>query len=203
MSINMKINEEKGITLVALVITVVILTILGASTLTIVNNTQKSSQDTREKAELNMIQQLILERYTKYTLTKDSDILIGKKFGDSSDSSEPSTEYDKLPYQLEYISPIGNIENETNVEKYYYMIYGEYLAKLGIDNTTNIYIVNYYTGEVMQLDTEETTDETGKYIIKENTENTNYIVLKEDNGKYVIKQTEEGELLYTYARNKT
>jgi len=210
----MELKNEKGITLMALAITVILITIIGAFSLNIVNNSTKSSEDAREFAELRMVQQAILERYTKYTLTKDVDVLVGDKIT-YNNTTNPLLSHSTLPDQFLIFDQMEYRENMP-AEECYYILYNDtnnpddenrqLLKKIGIENTSNVYLVNYYTGEAMQLETEIVKNgmQNGKYGIAE-FENqdpnlTEYIVLKEDNERYVIKQTSGGNLLYTYVR---
>ena len=147
----MNTKDEKGITLVALVIMVILLTIIGAFSINILKNSEVNTlfKDRSLQSELNMVQHSILERYVKYLVVKDSNLLVGKKIDNINN----------LPYEITFISALNkeyNLEQEYNnelpIDKYYYIISNKavdninYFELLDIENSNNIYMVNYYTG---------------------------------------------------------
>ena len=77
-----KIKTQKGITLVSLIITIIILLIISSIGINFGINGINSTKDSKLEAELNMVQHAILEQYTKYKTTKDMVYLVGNKVSD-------------------------------------------------------------------------------------------------------------------------
>lgn len=140
------IKNNNGITLIALIITIIILLIISAVVIKGSMQGINETQSNKSESELKMVQHSIVERYTKYKLTKDEELLVGDSIENSS----------ALPTLSD-----GNTWKITsfddNSKKYYNLKIGD-LDKLGLNNdnldTTNgnandnLYIVNYYSGEV-------------------------------------------------------
>ena len=74
----MNIRKNKGITLITLVITVVLLLIISGISITGTLRGHEETEDVSQISELNMIQHVILERYTKAQLTKDGSLTVLK-----------------------------------------------------------------------------------------------------------------------------
>ena len=75
----MIVSNNKGITLIALVITIVVLLILASIGIGGAITGVDESTDQKLKSELKMVQHAVLQRYTKYSLTKDETMLVGDK----------------------------------------------------------------------------------------------------------------------------
>lgn len=128
-------RENKGITLVALVITIVVLIIIAGISITGTITRKDNTEEYIQFSELDMVKHAILERYTKAQLTKE-----------------------KLPGTTIEISEVQSIINEINTisgesvnlkgEEYKQLSQSD-LKKLGIEDETDIFIVNYNTGEVI------------------------------------------------------
>lgn len=137
----LKIKNQKGITLISLVITIVVLLIIiGISIYTGLGNAKETRENTR-KTELHLVQQAVIQKYTKYNLTKDEDILKGNAY----------TDFTELNALIEDIkNKIGvTINLKDGIASNYYLLDESSLADLGITNTEDEYIVNYKTGEVL------------------------------------------------------
>lgn len=149
----MNIRENRGITLVVLVITVVLILIIVGITLTSFFANRDEISKISKTTELNMVQHAILERYTKYQLTKET---------------LPGTTVN-LEEVKSLIDEINSKSNENIQLKgtEYKILRKSDLRHLGIKNPKDAYIVNYKTGEVINSS---------------------------------IKVTEDGEALYTYAK---
>ena len=131
----MNIRKNNGITLVALVITIVLLLIISGISITGTLRGHKETVSAKQLSELEMVQHAILERNTKAQLTKEElpgtevnitevqEIIkdINSKTGDSIELK--GTEYKKLE-KLD-------------------------LENLGITSEDDAFIVNYKTGEVI------------------------------------------------------
>ena len=149
------LKQNKAITLVSLVITIVILLILaGVGTYSAISSLTKT-EDSKLKSELNMVQHAILETYTKYIETskviKNDDILVGTKLNDANIKTYYIVKSNGK-YYFKYDNEENKIElKDTNISNYYYLTTEEEFKKLGITNNTDKYIVNYITGEVMNI----------------------------------------------------
>ena len=138
----MNIRKNEGITMIALVVTVVILLIL--STISI-NEGLKSHEETQEETmevELTIVQHAIMERYTKSQLTKET--LPG--------TALTQQEVEDLQETLDDISDNTIQLKGTEYKK----LETEDLRKLGIKKSKDTYIVNYKTGEVLNNTTKTT-----------------------------------------------
>lgn len=152
----MNIRKNKGITLVALVITIILLIIISGISITETVKNQKEAETVTQIEELNMIQQAILQRYTKSQLTKEE---------------LPGTKIDKQ--QVETIISEINTTAGTNINlkgTEYFQLNNEDLKKIGITGKEDIYIVNYKTGEVINNTIKVTNSGEALYIYSKNEE---------------------------------
>ena len=124
-------KKNKGVTLISLSITVIILIILSTITITSMIVSMDEVQSDAIDAELSVLQNAVLQRYTKYTLTKNSDILVGNTVTDLT-----ATDWSTLGI--------------TNTSEYKQLDSLD-LADLGIENykVNCIYVVNYINGDVI------------------------------------------------------
>ena len=148
----MNIRKKKGITLVALVITIVLLLIIAGISITGTIRGEKQTKESVAVSELNMVQHAILERKTKAQLTKEE--LPGQ--------SVTSTQIQQVIDEIEKksgttISLKGNTED-------YKLLNAEALQDLGMENYKSEYIVNYSTGEVIDITIQVTEDGEVLYI---------------------------------------
>lgn len=146
------LKKQKGITIISLVITVIVLIIISGIGITMGIDSIKSSKDNKLTSELMMVQHAVLEQYTKYQTTKDITYLVGNKV------------------ELEEVNQIAQDYNITLVDipqkysnKDYYRLDKASLLQIGIENTDDEYIVNYISGEVINI-TQKTTSNTALYV---------------------------------------
>lgn len=148
-------KKEKGITIIALITTIVVLLIISGVTVSTLIQGVDESQDNKLWSELEIVQHAILERNTKYKLTKDKELLVGTMI-------EPDPLPDGKTWKL------SQSEINGDVGKAYYELSKQDLDYLGLEagsgDNVNIYIVNYYTGEVYNKTRQKTTDGTVLYI---------------------------------------
>ena len=138
----MKVREEKGITLVALMALVTVLIIISGVALGEINKSNKDTKSDVFESEIRVVQNAVLQRKTEADLTK--------------------IDYDELPGQEIKKSEVQNIAKGINLKGYdgeYKILDPEELQKLGITNTEDTYIVNYNTGEVINKDKFDMFDE--------------------------------------------
>ena len=152
----MNIRENKGITLVALVISIIVLLIISGISITGSLHGDKESKSAEQISELNIIQHAILERYTRVQLTKEE---------------LPGTTITKADVQ-EVIDDINNKSGEHIQLKgtEYKELNKSDLETLGINGEKNIFIVNYKTGEVINKTARVTNLNEALYIYSKNEE---------------------------------
>lgn len=139
------LKKIQGVTLVALVITIIILLILSGIGIYMGINSVTQAKDSKIIAELNMVQHAILEQYTKYQTTKDLATLVGIKL----DDTQVQEVVNRMGITLVSIP-------DAYQNKDYYRLDKASLLALGITNSSDEYIVNYISGEVINITVEKT-----------------------------------------------
>lgn len=147
-----KFKTQKGITLVSLVITIIILLIISSIGVNLGINGINNTKDSKLEAELNMVQHAILEQYTKYKTTRDVVYLVGNKM----------TEEQLNGITEELGITLVNIPN-TYSNKEYYKLDKASLKEIGIQDTNDEYIINYISGEVINITKKRLSDNTPLY----------------------------------------
>lgn len=141
-----KMRNEKGITLTALVITIIVFTLLTSVSINIGTDSINSTKDRNLQSELQIVEQAAISEYSKA-------VELGKIHEGTNDI--PSN------FVGEKISGVPAITlsngnswyfasnpNEAKGYKSYFRLTPELLEKLEIKNSEHTYIINYYTGEV-------------------------------------------------------
>lgn len=198
-------KEEKGITFMVLVITIIVMLILAGVSINIGLSGVSNSSDKQDISILYMVQQAVLGQYSKAmslgnTEKKASDGETDQYFGEKIyDISEINVEKITLegidsPFSditLEYNTNISKAEVEN--EEFYYRLKSADLKNLKITKpgtdgntditkeTTDTFIVNYKTGEVYNETKQITTNKNllfikGQNIERVKPENTNSFV---------------------------
>lgn len=126
------LKNNKGITLVALTITIILLLILASVTLYNGGDSIKVSKSNSLKAQLELVQHAILERYAEYNITKNENEFVGTEIT----RQEAQTVANRISVTLKG-------------EGTYYRLTPEELGALGVQEKEDTYIVNYQTGEVL------------------------------------------------------
>lgn len=155
-------RDNKGITLIALVITIIVLLIIAS--ISIVGGIEGSETAAENKllTELDMVQHAVLQRYTKVQMTKE----------DVPGTKKNIEEVESISGPLNLTLKITNYPDESDKYQYYYELNLENLKELGITNAKDTYIVNYSTGEVLNITTQKTKSGKPLYIYAiNNTEN--------------------------------
>ena len=152
--INLK--NEKGITLIALVVTIVVLLILAGITINIGTQSIKDSREDALLSELGMVQNAVLQRKTKADLTTNEAYP-----GDKIDIATVNSVIAEINSQ-QTEEDIELKDNSEGKESNYYLLTtsNNGLNNLGITNSESEYIVNYETGEVINYTVKVT--ESGK-----------------------------------------
>lgn len=131
----MNTRENKGITIVSLTITVIILLIIAGISITGSIIGARETEETKLISEITIIQHSILERYTSSILTKEP------LPGEVVEKSEVQTIIDEINETCD-----ENIELKGTEYK---RLTKEELKNMGITNQEYTYIVNYKTGEAI------------------------------------------------------
>ena len=155
-------NKNKGITLIALAITIIVLIILASVGTYTGISALRNSKENAQISELGMVQQAVVENYTKYEMVKDinknanNQYLIGQKMNYSevqnivneiNSKKASSEELVKLKITTNYDDAEESTEKKP---EYYYLLNLDDLDKIGISQAEeDTYIVNYSTGEVI------------------------------------------------------
>ena len=133
---------NRGITLIVLIITLVVLSILaGTTTMVSLDIIEKTEQQDLNR-QLAMVNNSVLEQYTKYIKTKDANFLIGTRYEKSDSYIQNITE--KIGIELIQIP-----DSYSTDLKCYYKLSVSQLNEIGVENSEYTYIVNYLTGEVI------------------------------------------------------
>lgn len=147
-----KFKTQKGITIVSLVITIIILLIISSIGINFGINGINSTKDSKLESELNMVQHAVLEQYTKYKTTKDIVYLVGNKV--------PEEQLKEITEELGIA--LVNIP-DTYSNKDYYKLDKASLKEIGIQETEDEYIVNYISGEVINITKKRLSNNTPLY----------------------------------------
>lgn len=150
----MNIRENKGITIVTLVITIILLIIISGISITGTITNKKEVEASKQITELKMIQHAILQKYTASLLTKE--ILPGELI-DNEQLNEIVNEINSKT--VNNINLKGTEYKELNTND---------LEKLGITGQEDVYIVNYMTGEVINKTQKVTKTGVALYIYSKN-----------------------------------
>lgn len=144
------LKEEKAITLVALVITIIILLILSGIGTYIGVSSLKKAKDSKLSSELLMVQHATLEAYTKYITTNK--VVKATLVGQNLTGNEAYIVNSNGGYYFKYDTDDNKIElKDSNISNYYLVSTKDDFQKLGITDATDSYVVNYETGEVMNV----------------------------------------------------
>ena len=146
------LKNEKGITLLALVITMIILMILVGITINIGKNGITESREDAMLSELGIVQNAILQRKTKVDLTGEN--YPGETITEANINLEETIE----EINNNRTSGEEEISRKDRDDSHYYFLSTENggLEELGITNSEDAYIVNYETGEVINYTTKLT-----------------------------------------------
>ena len=145
-------DNEKGITLLALVTTIIVLIILVSTIVNISQNGIKESKEDTMLSELGIVQNAILQRKTKADLTDED--YPGETIIEANINLEKTIEEmndHRASGEEEIIK-----KDDDNSNYYFLSTENGGLEELGITNSEDAYIVNYETGEVINYTTKLT-----------------------------------------------
>lgn len=151
------IKSEKGITLTALTITIIVLLILAGVGLNTGLTSVSDVKNNRIKSELSIVRQAILERYAEAEAVKQTKkgsadapvtFWMGERVENFLDIQLPEKS------SIKENEAVNQLYGKTTQyvcqyqEDYYYRLTPENLKQMGITDAKDTYVVNYKTGEV-------------------------------------------------------
>lgn len=155
-----KIKQEKGVTLIILIIVVVSLMILAAVSINMGTFNVDSTLDSKLEGELKMVQYAVFQQYAKYKTTLDESNIITGSEGITYNNEE-ITDFMNEKYNK---TPVYTVKENDEKYKKYYLLSKKDLVNIGIQDSEYSYIINYYTGEVMNADKFKTSTGNPLYI---------------------------------------
>ena len=163
-------KSEIGITLIALIITIIVIMILagiGIGSIAGNKGNINVAKNNVSMSDLAKVQQAILETYVKYQQTGNLNSLFGTKVSWNTANTylqsivSKASDVSSLSLQGEQYSEGEN----KNADEYYYKLNKDDLEKIGLNNSGDeAYIVNYSTGEVFNIESEVTAQGNALYI---------------------------------------
>ena len=150
--------NQKGITLIALVITIIVLLILAGVSITGGYQSLKESKGTAVLSELEMVQHAVLERYTNEATMGNSNFPGDQKY---SSIEEIKSEISELSGDTKLMSILENTKN--SMDDFYYLEKTD-LEELGITQADDSYIINYKIGLVIDVTNQKTQDGEAVYV---------------------------------------
>ena len=148
-------KNQTGVTIVSLVITVIVLMIVAGIGVKVGTDQRPKTMDNTVVSELSMVQHAILEQYTKYKTTKNANYLVGNMVSGEELNSITST----LGVTLVTVP-----SSYSEKERAYYKLDKASLLEIGIKNTDDEYVVNYISGEVMNITKKATSEGNALYV---------------------------------------
>lgn len=161
-------KSNRGITLIALTITVIVILIIAAVSLFSGTQALKDAKKDAKIAELNMLKQMLVENYTKYLTTKDEEYISGTRITNIAEVQNIVEEINSKSVEQVNLK-IQKYEDNGDITQYYYKLNATELKKLGVELTdyketiNEEFIVNYKSGEVMNITQQITGDGTPLY----------------------------------------
>lgn len=144
-----KIKNNRGVTLVALSITVIVVIMLTTITANIGLDSINSTKDRKLQAELQMISQVVATEFSKAIELNTIDV-------NSSDTVPKPDNFIGTEISASDLPSISSgvtwkLGSEASGYKAYFRLEPTDLEKLGVKNAEDSYIVNYYTAEVYNV----------------------------------------------------
>lgn len=157
------LRENKGITLIVLIITIVVLLIIAGISISGGITGIEEANDNRTMTELEKVQHAITQRYSKFELTKDKSLIVGTKIDDLPTIPTPTGETKAPTWKVFQVTSGATVS--THPERKYYRLSQSDLQNLGLTGSENgsSYIVNYYSGEIFDENKKQTSKGTVLY----------------------------------------
>ena len=157
------LRENKGITLIALIVTIVVLLIIAGISINMGITGVDQAGENKLITELEKVQHAVTERYTKYKLTKDTSLIVGTKVDNLPTIPTPTGETKAPTWKVFQVTSGATVS--THPERKYYRLSQSDLQNLGLTGSENgsSYIVNYYSGEIFDENKKQTSKGTVLY----------------------------------------
>ena len=154
------LQEKSGITLIALSVTIVVLTILAGVSIGASKGMKSNINRSKEitaMSDASKIQQAVIETYIKYRQMKNSTFLKGTKITYAEAKSIESN-FQEIDSSISLKETQNYDEIEIEDGKYYYKLTKSDLEALGLSNidSKDEFVVNYSTGEVFNISNPKT-----------------------------------------------
>lgn len=130
-------KSEKGITIISLIVTIVIMAIISSTVLYTANGIDEDIDDDVLIAELKTVHHIVLQEYNKKLTLGEEYRLKGTQLTTSDELQDHKTS-------------LGIEKFQTTFDKYYKLTQ-ENLNQIGAKNATSEYLVCYETGEVANI----------------------------------------------------
>lgn len=151
------IKNNKGITLITLAVTIIVMLILAGVGITGSYTGINEVKDNKLNTELGIVRQAITEQYSKAVAVNKTKVSVsepqvsfwvGEMITDFSNISLPEEDSVVKNEDVNNFFDKLNTYNYEYQEDCYYRLSPEILEKIGIADSDHTYIVNYSTGEV-------------------------------------------------------
>ena len=153
-------KNNKGLNLIALIVTIIVMIIIASIALNAAINDQEKANEAKRLTEKGQVAKAIEIRYANYTRNSAHYPIIGQKIPEHYSSKEDIKEYIIDTFLREQIIANANsISDELDAFLDSNMKYMEYtrilkradIVALELENVTlkSVFIVNYYTGKVI------------------------------------------------------
>lgn len=142
------IRNDKGITLAALVITIIVLLILASIAVYTGTDSIKDAKENILISEVEMVQHAALERYTQESIM-NSNQYPGTPYSSMDDIKDELTE-------LSSDQKLTQLLNNNSTPGDYYLLTPTNLEELQITNTEDSYIINYKLGLAINITNQKT-----------------------------------------------
>ncbi len=157
----LKIRLEKGVTMLVLVITIIVLLILAGVSINFAIKDSDFAIEKKQLSELEMVGHAVYQQYIKYKETGTEEFLI--RDTEYTDLAEITIDSDMLGEEINPEVKIKQSEADESIENKWYKLDKTALKKIGIQNSSYEYIVKYSTGEVYNI-TSKTSKQNGKTL---------------------------------------
>ncbi len=148
-------KNQKGVTMIALIITIIVLLIIASISIGSALNSHETAAKNKLLTEVGMVQHAALERYTKQVTIGNEDFP-GEEY---TSKSEIEADIDKIKND----SKLSEILNNTTPEDYYFLDKNA-LKNLGVTVTEDSYIINYKLGIAINATVQVTEDGQPLYV---------------------------------------
>lgn len=148
-------KNQKGVTMIALIITIIVLLIIASISIGSALNSHETAAKNKILTEVGMVQHAALERYTKQ-VTIGNENFPGEEY---TSKAEIEADIDKIKDD----SKLSEILNNTTPEDYYFLDKNA-LKNLGVTDTEDSYIINYKLGIAINATVQVTEDGKPLYV---------------------------------------